>query len=1065
MIGAPAHRSTRRGTALAAVALALIVAAACGGDDAQPQGLRLTPAGSGPRVVWDPQHRPTSDVPFPNDLVTVLDPSAPTGRRLNVRDWAPTSLERRIRGKVDRLDGFGTFAPITVAFDAPIDLATANSDTIRVVDIQPGSARAGEAAPLDIGGGSFPIEITPWAFPPYDPARDARQLLFDPRFGDIHDPGFADHYERQTNTLVIRPLVPLDPASEYAVVLTDGLRDASGQAVRSPFPYVNHTFQTESLTRALPLLAQAGVERQHIAFAWTFTTQSVTRETEALAAGIRGEGSLGWLATRYPAEILTVDSMETQLDALFCGGPGYETNPCVDNVHILQAEMLDTFLEPLLGTPEGGALVASFAKLALGVDLGEDVRMMMRVDAIDYFVFGRFRSPDFRGTSDQLIHVDTAAGTAEVREGSVPFLIAIPKPSAGHHQPFPVIVHAHGLPSFRWEVITLANEWAKHGYASVCMDAVNHSPVISIRDVQILLGSVVGGVEDGLCSVLPKPLCATLVPSVLDGLGEPIVKLIGCVLFGRCGDEAGGLDFQSALTELLSTGLFRELLVEGRAIDADGDGNTDHGYFFTLDLFESRDRVRQTLVDHLQLMRLLRGLDQAKVPPALPDPARASSEALRPHLLSGDFDGDGVLDLGGASAYARNDDGSLGEPSGPQRFFRTGFSLGGILTSTLMALEPETTTGAVVVPGGGMASDILLRLDLRPVSDPVFHELLGPVVVAEPSGGDPERYALSFLVRKKLDRVRFGIDPSMIDNTFRVPVGELVIPAGGSLRLANGANGEEASVAITSDEPASLAIAADRGDAVTFEARAADGAVVGTLSAPAPATGLGLTRNSPDFRRLVTLGQIALEPADPINYAPHWFREPLAGVPAKNILMLSVPGDTFVPINTQVAVARAAGLFGSVDDRCDGSPRTLEECGADLTSDCDCVNLTLAAKEVMLGFDEPPEHPRYDIDGREHCGGLGPLAAHHGASGYSAVRYPFASQPVREADGSLVNKGEHWFMAFSDWTIPVNWGIYAQNQIAAFFDHDGGEPPVDCACPATNHSCELTPDAPPDAAP
>ena len=115
--------------------------------------------------------------------------------------------------------------------------------------------------------------------------------------------------------------------------------------------------------------------------------------------------------------------------------------------------------------------------------------------------------------------------------------------------------------------------------------------------------------------------------------------------------------------------------------------------------------------------------------------------------------------------------GSLGAAAGPQRFYRTGFSLGGILTSTLMALEPETTTGAVVVPGGGMAADILLRIDLRPVSDPVFHELLGPVVVAEPVDGSSSRYALSFLQRKKLDVVHFGVDPSMIDNTHHVAIG------------------------------------------------------------------------------------------------------------------------------------------------------------------------------------------------------------------------------------------------------------------------------------------------------
>lgn len=1043
-------------------ALVVVAAAGCGGGgEDSPEGIRRTPSGSGPRVVWDPLHRPTSDVPFPNDLVTVLDPAAATGRRLNVRDWAPTSLERTIRGKVDQLDGFGTFAPITVAFDLPIDLQSANPDTIRVIDIGVGSPHAGERAPLDIGGGSFPIEITPWAFPPYDRARAARQLLYDPALGDAGDPGFAEHYERETNTLTVRPLVPLAPGTEYAVVIDEGLTGTDGAAVRSPFPYVNHALQTESLLRAEPLLERAGVDLDRVAFAWTFTTQSATREMEALAAGLRGEGSLGWLAEQYPPAIERVDSMETQLDKLFCGRPGYESNPCLDNVYILQAEMLDTFVGPLLGTPGSGDLISSFAKLILGVDLGEDVNMALRVDAVDYFVFGRFRSPDLRATDDQLFHLDLAAGTAEVTDGSVPFIIAIPKPAPGHSQPFPVIVHAHGLPSFKWEVLTLANEWAKHGYASVSMDAVNHSPIISIQDVEILLGSVVGGVQDGLCNVFPEPFCQELVPNLLDGLGEPVVNLIGCVLFGKCGAEAGGMTFQEALAEFLSTGLLRQLLVEGRAVDVDGDGNTDHGYFFTLDLFQSRDRVRQTLVDHLQLMRLLRGLDQAKVPQRLTSPGNASAEELMPHLLAGDFDGDGVLDLGGRDAYARKSDGSLGAAAGPQRFYRTGFSLGGILTSTLMALEPETTTGAVVVPGGGMAADILLRIDLRPVSDPVFHELLGPVVVAEPVDGSSSRYALSFLQRKKLDVVHFGVDPSMIDNTHHVAIGEVTIPAGGSLHLVNAANGEESRVGVTAGEPASVGIAADRGHTVRIEVLDASGAVAGAIDGTAPFTGLGLTRNSPDFRRLVTLGQVALEPADPINYAPHWFGEPLAGVPPKNVLMLSVPGDTFVPVNTQVAVARAGGLFGGTSNRCDGEPRALADCNGDLTSDCDCVNLALASREVMLGFDEPPEHPRYDIDDRTSCGGLGPLPVQRGPSGYSAVRYPFASQVVRESDGTLVNKGEHWFMAFSDWTIPLNWGIYAQNQIATFFDHDGTEPPFDCACPATNASCALTPDAPP----
>ena len=63
----------------------------------------------------------------------------------------------------------------------------------------------------------------------------------------------------------------------------------------------------------------------------------------------------------------------------------------------------------------------------------------------------------------------------------------------------------------------------------------------------------------------------------------------------------------------------------------------------------------------------------------------------------------------------------------------------------------------------------------------------------------------------------------------------------------------------------------------------------------------------------------------------------------------------------------------------------------------------------------------------------------------AAVRFPFANQDVIEG-GRLVNKGEHWYLAFRDPTIPVDWATYSQNQIATFFDRGGREPPVDCPC-------------------
>ena len=55
----------------------------------------------------------------------------------------------------------------------------------------------------------------------------------------------------------------------------------------------------------------------------------------------------------------------------------------------------------------------------------------------------------------------------------------------------------------------------------------------------------------------------------------------------------------------------------------------------------------------------------------------------------------------------------------------------------------------------------------------------------------------------------------------------------------------------------------------------------------APQEGLGLSRQTPDFRRLVDLIQAAFDPADPINFAPYYAMRPLIGVDGKELRVLS----------------------------------------------------------------------------------------------------------------------------------------------------------------------------------
>src|SRR5438105_2727804 len=109
------HKSLRLGGSLA-----VLLFLACG-KAAPFEGLLPAQPGPGPRVVFDPLRKPLAEIPFPNDLATRADESSATGVRVNASLIAPTQLERNVRGLIDELDGFGTFAPITVAFEADLD--------------------------------------------------------------------------------------------------------------------------------------------------------------------------------------------------------------------------------------------------------------------------------------------------------------------------------------------------------------------------------------------------------------------------------------------------------------------------------------------------------------------------------------------------------------------------------------------------------------------------------------------------------------------------------------------------------------------------------------------------------------------------------------------------------------------------------------------------------------------------------------------------------------------------------------------------------------------------------
>ena len=118
----------------------------CDSDD--QLGLLRTPSGTGPTVRFDLDHKPLPEIPLPNNIATVHDPTSPTGRRVNVSLHGVTMAEEELREKIHTMDGFGIFSPITVAFEEPLDLVnirerqTGNhaftDDTVLLVNIDRG---------------------------------------------------------------------------------------------------------------------------------------------------------------------------------------------------------------------------------------------------------------------------------------------------------------------------------------------------------------------------------------------------------------------------------------------------------------------------------------------------------------------------------------------------------------------------------------------------------------------------------------------------------------------------------------------------------------------------------------------------------------------------------------------------------------------------------------------------------------------------------------------------------------------------------------------------------------
>lgn len=990
----------------------VLLLAGCG---AAPEGLRETPEGDGPLVWIDWDAEPLPELPFPNDLATRPDPTSVTGLRLNISEEAPTHSEREARQKLNELVGFGTYAPITVRFDAKLDLDEIlarhpndfhvpghyGDDAFYVIDVDPESPDYLKPFPLDVGHGRFPMDAARSdRYFPNDTRSAEPSIVFDTIDEDTNGNGELDwgedsdndgtldvanvwpiggdkredlltFYERSTDTLIFRPVVPMREETRYAVVLTSRLVGEDGNPVVSPWPYVNHTRQTEALRPLEDALPELGLSIDDVAFAWTFTTGRVTGDLVDIHRGlVDAEGPWPFLAEDYPAGVVQGLQMQESGD------------PYALPMDVLLGNLVE------LGLFDGESAdylqdaYASFSDRIVG-------------GAVEVPYLLADRDDGGRDDSDEWWQLDPVKGTLHAEPQRVAFTCVLPRQDLGFAEPFPVVLFGHGYGSSRFDFLGFAHAFNRAGFAACAADFPGHGPTIDADQ-------------------LP------LVEAVLKGKG------------------------------LLP---FLYHLQDSRYRDLNNDGIPDSGGDqWSADPFHTRDMVRQASVDWMQMVRSFQRCGESEMELTLstvngPSPTGETRASC-------DWDGDGSADLGGPDVD----------------YFIVGGSLGGINSAVAAGVMPEVTAWAPIVPGGGTL-DIGVRTEIGGAVEALVGRLVTPMFLGFPQ--DDGSVQLVQGVNSVTDMVYLPVAtlPSVpaggrirVTNQDNGEVRDGWIPPDGRFRVSIPADGldpaEKRELAgIPDTGPVGTYTVPDNdglGDRFVVEIFDADDNVVATIDqwestvvhegvtmeAGSPLVagshGTGKVRSSPELRRLAMVLAAALEPGDAISYAPHWLDDPLFGEPI-DILVVPTVGDSIVNVNTGIALGRAAGLisYDTVDERYGTTVdqwlidrkvvQGLEQYGPYTNS---------AGDPVLFDADDLDD----GTDGLEAPSDA-PLRANRTTeAGTSAFRLPYVE-----------TGGTHGF-ALPEPSRPFDINTFAITQIARYFETRGQEV-TDDPCMATS-DCE-----------
>ena len=354
--------------------------------------------------------------PFPSNRFTVRDWSNKSLRRVNLPtpNCAVQVSDCQDIAVINTLDGFSTQPRITLPFTGAIDPSSVTSDTVFLLSL--GDVQTGRGLGTKVG---------------------INQRLWDPA----------------TNTMVFESDELLQEHTRYVLIVTDGVRDAAGKAIKvrkmddddddddDNKNKGSRHFGNEDYKRELRDAMRAHRGSGRIAAATVFTTQTSTGDLAKIMRQIKA-------TTPTSASFMLCSAGGAAVRSVFnlANVAGIQFNRQVSTTAPLQSGFLPT---PALDVVPG---------------------------AVGQIAYGKFSSPNYQTAGQYIPATATGNSGRPLVQGSndLVFQLFVPagtKPATG----WPVAIFGHGFTDSMYGAPwTVASVFASQGIATLSINVVGH---------------------------------------------------------------------------------------------------------------------------------------------------------------------------------------------------------------------------------------------------------------------------------------------------------------------------------------------------------------------------------------------------------------------------------------------------------------------------------------------------------------------------------------------------------------------------------------------------------------